>query len=205
MMVDQGAGIVRSMLGLGRLSERETVLTDPLKLVEDTAKALSEKIPHAIDVRVEPPSSPGQIRCHKDLLQQILINLILNAVDAIGGEGTITLRLEWSDEAGELTLSPSEGDRYFNIFVEDTGHGISDEAMPRIFEPFFTTKAMSSKRGTGLGLSMVYELAKGMGYGLGVTSVTSGGTTFRIVIPQGTASEVSSSPAQLNKTAVSRN
>ena len=112
--------------------------------------------------------------------------------------------MDWTDSPGELSLAPAAGERYFNLYVEDTGHGISEEAMTRIFEPFFTTKAMSSRRGTGLGLSMVYELAKGMGYGIGVSSTPGQGTTFRIVIPQ-PASEPGSAPQPaLTESAVER-
>ncbi|HYE30004.1 MAG TPA: ATP-binding protein [Methylomirabilota bacterium] len=184
MMVDQGSGIVRSMLGLGRLSEREMQRANPVKLVEDTVKALSEKIPAHVMVVVDQHSVASDILCHRDLLQQILINLILNAVDAITDSGKIRLRITESASHDALTLLPAPGERYVSIFVEDTGHGISEEALPRIFEPFFTTKAMSARRGTGLGLSMVYELAKGMGYGIGVSSTPGRGTVFQIVIPQ---------------------
>ena len=64
-----------------------------------------------------------------------------------------------------------------------TGAGIAPEILPRIFEPFFTTKAFSKRRGTGLGLSMVYEMVKGMGIGLKVDSQVGQGTTFTLVVP----------------------
>ena len=67
--------------------------------------------------------------------------------------------------------------------VADNGAGISPEVLPRIFEPFYTTKAFSSRRGTGLGLSMVYELAKGLEYGLTVKSQLGKGTQFGIIVP----------------------
>jgi len=69
------------------------------------------------------------------------------------------------------------------LSVADTGGGIAPEVLSRVFEPFFTTKALSSKRGTGLGLSMVYELAKEMGYGLHVRSAVGQGSEFTIIVP----------------------
>ena len=67
--------------------------------------------------------------------------------------------------------------------VRDVGCGISPENLPRIFEPFFTTKAFSARRGTGLGLSMVYELAKRMEAGIAVESVVDQGSTFTLILP----------------------
>jgi signal transduction histidine kinase len=69
------------------------------------------------------------------------------------------------------------------ISVRDQGVGIAPEIKARIFEPFFTTKALSTRRGTGLGLSMVYELAKKMGAGLAVTSVVDEGSVFTLILP----------------------
>ena len=67
--------------------------------------------------------------------------------------------------------------------MRDSGCGIPPENLPRIFEPFFTTKALSTRRGTGLGLSMVYELAKKMGAGLAVESTVGRGSTFTLILP----------------------
>ena len=80
-------------------------------------------------------------------------------------------------------LKPAPAPAYLQISVTDTGVGIPPENLTRIFEPFFTTKAFSSRRGTGLGLSMAYEFAKELGAGLAVSSVLRQGTTFRILLP----------------------
>jgi signal transduction histidine kinase len=69
------------------------------------------------------------------------------------------------------------------ISVSDTGPGIAPDALPRIFEPFFTTKTVGTQRGTGLGLSLVYAIAKQDGWGLGVQTAPGGGTTFTLVLP----------------------
>jgi signal transduction histidine kinase len=69
------------------------------------------------------------------------------------------------------------------VSVRDDGHGIEPEVQQRIFEPFFTTKAFSTRRGTGLGLSMVYEIAKELGLGLQVKSVVGEGAIFSVILP----------------------
>ncbi len=84
---------------------------------------------------------------------------------------------------GDVYLTPVTAPSYVLVFIRDTGSGILPEVKPRIFEPFFTTKALSTKRGTGLGLSMVYELAKKMEAGLAVESVVGQGSTFTLILP----------------------
>ena len=90
----------------------------------------------------------------------------------------------------EVVLLPARAGAYVAISVNDCGSGIPPEILPRIFEPFFTTKALSTRRGTGLGLSMVYELAKKMQAGLAVESVLGQGSTFTLIL---TARDLSSS------------
>src|SRR5262249_29535632 len=84
---------------------------------------------------------------------------------------------------GDLILAPSKGAAYASISVKDFGSGIPPENMSRIFEPFFTTKAMSVRRGTGLGLSMVYELAKKLEAGIAVESIVNNGSVFTLILP----------------------
>ena len=83
----------------------------------------------------------------------------------------------------DLVLPPLSGPPFVYIGVQDHGSGIAPEILARIFEPFFTTKAFSTRRGTGLGLSMVYEIAKEMGCGLMVESAPGQGSMFTILIP----------------------
>src|SRR5262249_19024440 len=80
-------------------------------------------------------------------------------------------------------LLPVAATRYVSISVHDSGIGIAPEILPRVFEPFFTTKALSTRRGTGLGLSMVYEFAKKLNAGLAVESIVGKGSTFTLILP----------------------
>jgi len=90
-----------------------------------------------------------------------------------------------------LVLPPVPAASYVSVSVQEFGCGILPENLPRIFEPFFTTKALSTRRGTGLGLSMVYELAKKIGAGLRVESVVGQGSIFTVILPVRDLSEKS--------------
>jgi rSAM/selenodomain-associated transferase 2 len=182
MVVDQGAGIVRSMLGLGKGGDQTEC--EPGELVDEAVRLLGDRFSADVQVRHEKSETLPRLTCSKGVIHQILQNLVLNAVDACDGKGTITLRTRVTTNPGSgLALSPSEAASYLAIDVIDEGVGIPAEALPRIFEPFYTTKAFSSRRGTGLGLSMVYELAKGLGYGLAVESAPGKGSTFTLLAP----------------------
>jgi signal transduction histidine kinase len=95
-----------------------------------------------------------------------------------------------------VVLAPAPASVYVLISVQDYGCGIPSEIMPRIFEPFFTTKSLSARRGTGLGLSMVYELARQMDAGLAAQSTLGQGSRFTLVIP---VRDLPAAPAAENK------
>ncbi len=183
-VVEQGTGIVRSMLGLGRMTEKELAALNLEDVVEETIKLLGDRFSQEIQFRLEKVSPLPPVFCSREMIQQMLVNLILNAVDAMSGGGNVILRTNvLSALPASLVLAPAPAPRHIALMVEDRGHGIPPEILPRIFEPFFTTKSLSTRRGTGLGLSMVYELAKGLGYGLAVESVVGRGSIFSIFIP----------------------
>ena len=87
-----------------------------------------------------------------------------------------------------MILPPRAAEQYVVVTVRDRGVGIPPENLQRIFEPFFTTKGFSSRRGTGLGLSMVYEFAKELGAGLAVRSTVGEGTEFDVILPAAASS-----------------
>ena len=139
-----------------------------------------------IDVSETLPS----VVCSEDVLQQILLNFILNAVEAMGNRGMVELSArESTNLPHDLVLEPAGANSYVVISVTDQGGGIPPQILPRIFEPFFTTKSFSSRRGTGLGLSMAYELAKGLGYGLSVDTRVGHGSRFSIFLPVSSPAE----------------
>jgi signal transduction histidine kinase len=182
--VDQGAGIVKAMLGFSRVSEKQAAPCDINAVVEGTIRLLGDRFQRDVQVHLQPSAPLPEIVASKDFIQQIVLNFILNAAEALTGPGKITVRTGVSRNApADTVLAPAAAPGYVWIAVQDFGGGIAREIMPRIFEPFFTTKAMSAKRGTGLGLSMVYELAKEMNAGLAVESTVGKGSTFTLILP----------------------
>ena len=144
------------------------------QLLGDTVNFDIQLTEQVADIRLD----PGQ-------LEQILMNLILNARDAIGGPGQIRVRTENITIADRMaqqnwTILPRAGE-YVSISVADNGSGIAPESLHKIFEPFFSTK--SAEKGTGLGLAVVHGIVRQNNGGLLVESHHSPGTTFQVLIP----------------------
>jgi signal transduction histidine kinase len=183
-VVEQGSGIVKAMLGFSRGSDKEFAFCDINAAVDETIKLLGDRFLKGIDIQFQRAPDLPLAFISKEFVQQILLNFIFNAAESLAGPGKVVLRTaELSTFSGYVALQASAAPQYLIVCVQDFGCGISPEIMPRIFEPFFTTKAFSARRGTGLGLSMVYQLAKEMGCGLMVESQVGGGSTFSLVIP----------------------
>ena len=185
-VVEQGAGIVKAMLGFSRDSDLQSGTLDLNGTVEDTLKLLGDRFLREIEVQFDPTPALPQVCYAKDFIQQILLNFIFNASESLSDRKQIILRT-WMMQnlPSPLVLTPSQPGPCVCVSVQDFGSGIAPEILPRIFEPFFTTKAFSARRGTGLGLSMVYELAKKMNAGLAVQSVVNQGSTFTLILPLG--------------------
>jgi signal transduction histidine kinase len=187
MMVEQGTVIVKALLGLGKTEQKDLSDCDIHQLLHETRKILSDRFPETVQFQIEAPDQLPLVHCAPEVVQQILLNLILNAVEAMHNEGFVELRASATKIfPPKPVLEPEQSSpeqMYVLISVVDQGGGITPENLPRIFEPFFTTKAFSTRRGTGLGLSMVYELAKAQGYGLAVETKVGRGSTFSMIIP----------------------
>ena len=122
------------------------------------------------------------IRGMRDQVSQVILNLVKNASDAMEGEGVVTVQLALMDldqaAAAALTLAPG---RWINLRVADTGCGMDEYTLARVFEPFFTTKEV--RKGSGLGLSVVYSIVTGWGGTLRLDSRVDHGTTAMVYIP----------------------
>ena len=184
MVVEQGSGIVKAMLGFSRSSDGQPAWCDPNAVVDDTIKLLGDRFLRDVEVRfVRAPVLP-EIPASKDFIQQILLNFIFNAAESKAKRKQVIITTQRITQLPPgIVLMPASVAEYVSISVCDFGCGIPPENMPRIFEPFFTTKSLSARRGTGLGLSMVYELAKKMDAGLAVESVVGQGSTFTLILP----------------------
>jgi signal transduction histidine kinase len=184
-VVEQGAGIVQAMLGFSRSSDQQPSRCDLNAVVSDTVRLLGDRFLREVEVQfIAEPGLP-EVAVPRDLVQQILLNFIFNAAESMTGRRHVQLAIRRLDRLPlELVLAPAESaSGYVAISVRDSGCGIPPEILPRIFEPFFTTKALSIRRGTGLGLSMVYELARKIAAGIAVESVVDRGSAFTLILP----------------------
>ena len=198
MMVEQGSGIVKAMLGFGRdPAGQQPSRCNINSVVKDTIKLLGEQFLRDVQIRIQPASALPSIMCSKDFIQQILLNFIFNAAESMTKPKRIILSTRLLETPpGSPVLMPAQAGTYISVSVQDVGCGIAPENISRIFEPFFTTKGFSSRRGTGLGLSMVYELAKKMEAGLAVESSPDRGSTFTLILPVREASPGPLAPMQ---------
>jgi signal transduction histidine kinase len=185
-VVEQGAGIVKAMLGFSAGSSDEPVLCDLNVVVSDTIQLLGDRFQRDAAMIFKPEPGLPPVAVVKEFVQQILLNFVFNAAEAetAARRKHIILSLRRTQRLPEsLALAPAAANEYILVSAQDFGCGISPENLPRIFEPFFTTKALSARRGTGLGLSMVYELARKLEAGLSVESIVDVGSTFTLILP----------------------
>jgi signal transduction histidine kinase len=182
-VVEQGAGIVKAMLGFSGSSDRQLTMCDANAAIGETIKLLGDRFLREVEVQFSPVGSLPKAPASKDFIRQVLLNLIFNAAEAMAGKRQVILS---AAQAGQLppglVLAPPAASTYVLVSVKDFGTGIAPEVLPRIFEPFFTTKSLSARRGTGLGLSMVYELAQQMDAGIAVVSEPGRGSMFTLIL-----------------------
>lgn len=187
----QAADLTRQILGYARPEQPRTVPVNLVELTRDTIALLSRTIDPRIVIKFTPPAGLPPVAADPVQLQQVLMNLCLNARDAMAEGGTLTIDL--APSAG-IQLRGSDPDAgLVRLRVMDTGVGMTEEVQARIFEPFFTTKGIG--QGTGLGLAMVYAIARAHGGWVECSSAAGAGSRFDVYLPQGTASrEVRAEP-----------
>jgi CheY-like chemotaxis protein len=192
---ERGSNMVKQVLAFARGVEGERVALQPSTIVDEVAKITTETFPEGIDVRVDVPEDLRDIVGDATQVQQVLMNLCVNARDAMPDGGTIEISASEAEitEAEAHRKMDAEPGTYVCLTVADTGTGIPEEAIDKIFEPFFSTQAEGE--GTGLGLSTAYSIVKSHNGFVDVDSEAGEGTTFRVYLPVATSSDRRRGPA----------
>jgi signal transduction histidine kinase/CheY-like chemotaxis protein len=179
----RGADIVKQVLTFARGTEGERTLLQPKHFLRDIVEISKETFPRSIALKFEVPENLWTITGDATQLHQIVLNLLVNARDAMPEGGSLTLRAEnvALDEKSSRSFLGAKAENYVMLSVKDTGIGIPSEILDKIFDPFFTTKEVG--KGTGLGLSTVMTIVKSYGGFLTVESTPAIGTEFKVFIP----------------------
>jgi PAS domain S-box-containing protein len=180
---DRATALTRQLLSFGRRQVLERTQVDPNQVVVDLVKMLRPLIGENIEVRTLLATELSAIDADAGQLQQVLLNLCINARDAMPAGGRLTLRSQQVSLSEEFCACHpgTKVGRYVLLSVADTGSGMTADVRARIFEPFFTTKEPG--RGTGLGLAMVYGMVVQHGGIIDVYSEPQLGTTFKLYLP----------------------
>ncbi len=175
--------MTKSLLMFSRKEEIRLVPVNLTEIMRGLQKSLSRLIREDIELKIELPDGNLQVMADKGQLEQLIVNLAVNARDAMpsGGLLSITVADKCLIESDFLAEELKAQERYAVITVSDTGLGMDKATQERIFDPFFTTKAVG--KGTGLGLSMAYSAVKKHGGAIYFWSEPGEGTTFKIYLP----------------------
>lgn len=180
-MTERGAGLVRQLLTFARKTEVNLESVRVNDLIKELLNILNETFPKTIEFTIQLEDQLPSIIADQNHLQSVLLNLCLNAKDAMpdGGKLTITTRTVSSDRLSKYKNLISN--KYIAIEIADTGKGMEQAVLERIFEPFFTTKELG--KGTGLGLAVAYGIVEQHNGFIEVESEVGVGTVFRLFFP----------------------
>lgn len=179
----RGAAVIRQLLTFSRGAEGPRGAVQVRHLINDMVHLARETFPRNITVEGDAPGDLWPIKADATQVHQVLMNLCVNARDAMpkGGKLSVSARnVHWAEEAARLN-PPAKAGPYVVVTVADTGEGIPRDIIDRIFDPFFTTKPLG--QGTGLGLSTVLAIARNHGGWVTVDSEPGRGTVFKVYFP----------------------
>ncbi len=193
---DHAADLTAQLLAFSRRQTIQPRALDINALVEQTAALLRRLIGEHIDLRIRTDAEAGSIHADPGQIRQVLLNLAINARDAMPSGGSLLIQTR-AIELGGDDIGPHFGvkpGRYALLEVADTGAGMDEATRGRVFEPFFTTK--EAGKGTGLGLSTVYGIVRQSGGYIDVCSEAGQGATFRVYLPRADESAETETPAR---------
>ncbi|MEE2897101.1 MAG: ATP-binding protein [Gemmatimonadota bacterium] len=180
---ERAAALTRQLLSFSRNESQPRVL-NPITHLRDVDHLIRRLLEEDVEIKTRLSDDLWNIRMDPGALEQVIINLAINARDALSGSGKITLESEnlVVDEAGGSFAAALDPGEYVVLAVTDDGMGMSEEVRLRAFEPFYTTK--DSSKGTGLGLSICSDLVEQAGGVIRIESRIGQGTTVRVIIPR---------------------
>ncbi len=197
--VDRAAKLTGQLLSFARRQALKAEAFDVVGCLRGVAEMLDTVAGARIRVVTEVPDAACFVRADRSQFETALVNMAVNARDAMDGEGTLRLRLVCGVPKPAIRGHAGAPGAFAAVSLSDTGAGIAPEVLPRVFEPFFTTKEVG--KGTGLGLSQVIGFAKQSGGDVDVASEMGRGTTFTLYLPQIEPVEREETPAQLPEAA----
>jgi len=183
LAAEMAGTLTRQLLAFGRKQILSLEPVDMRQAVRGVEKLLRRTVREDIAIRIKVPRSLKKVNADISQIEQIIVNLAVNAQDAMPGKGLLTIELKPILIGAEVPGRDPQAARgdYVLLSISDTGCGMDEETMAHIFEPFFTTKEKG--RGTGLGLSTVYGIVKQHGGVINVCSEVGRGTTLNIYLP----------------------
>jgi PAS domain S-box-containing protein len=191
--VERGAKLSSQLLAFARRQPLSPAVCEPRQIFDGLAELLQRALGETIQINVSAPDAPWRIYVDRNQLENAILNLAINARDAMNGEGTIGLSAE--NIALDRKFCAGKGivaGDYIRVIVTDRGIGMSPQVLAQAFEPFFTTKA--DGQGTGLGLSMVFGFVKQSGGHIEMSSVVGEGTRVQLYFPRSLRSMPSETP-----------
>jgi PAS domain S-box-containing protein len=175
--------MVSRILGFSRPGTQAPQALVADALVQDAIALARPLIQRAVSLEVDLQAGDVKINVPQGEFNQVIVNLLINAGDAMAGSGDITVRTRRFEGEPGGTVPQLGANRYLRLTIADTGGGMAADVIPRIFDPFFSTKDGEGRSGTGLGLTMVYSIVARAGGGIRVESREAVGTRFSIFLP----------------------
>lgn len=196
----RAAALTQQLLAYSRRQTLQLQVVNLNDLLKNLESMLRRLIGEHIELQTSTPAAATLVKADLGQLEQVIINLVINARDAMPHGGTVSIKADFEiiDESTKTVHPGAPPGEYACVTVRDTGIGIPEHAMPHMFEPFFTTKAVG--KGTGLGLATSYGIIKQSGGYISVESVLNQGTCFKIFLPKLNANDHLESAVRMRET-----